>query len=110
MTRVGEGKVQPASWPDDEKTFDELKARLAKTVDYLKAVPEDALEPKADEELVVKLGNGKTYSFTGKTYFMVYAMPNFYFHVVTAYDILRAKGVPIGKLDFLGGSRFPEAS
>jgi len=110
MTRVGQDKVQAASWPDDEKTFDELKARLAKTVDYLKAVPEEALTSKADEEMVVKLGNGKSYNFTGKTYFVVYAMPNFYFHVVTAYDILRAKGVPIGKLDFLGGDRFPEAT
>lgn len=92
------GGIAPQPMADEEKTFDELQQRINATRDYLKAVPADSFDGK--EEIEVKAAGQ---IFNGVTYVTFFAVPNFYFHVATAYDILRHKGVPVGKRDFLGG-------
>lgn len=87
---------------DDETTFEQLQARIQKTIEYLKTVPEDSMDGKEDAEIVLK-PPGQEWKFTGQSYLLDFALPNFYFHVTTAYDLLRHKGVPLGKFDFIGG-------
>lgn len=94
------GQIAPKSMEDNEKTFDELQARIAATLDYLKTVPAQAFEGRDDAPVSFKAGP-RTLEFTGTSYVLGFAIPNFYFHVTTAYAILRHKGVPLGKLDFL---------
>ena len=93
------GKTPPA-WPDDEKTFDELKARLQKAIDYLKTFTETDLAGGDDRDVTLRSG-GQDRVIKGDAYFFNRALPNFYFHVTTAYAILRKGGVPVGKGDFL---------
>lgn len=90
----------PPVWPDEEKTFEDLKARIGKALDYLKSFSEADLAGGDDREVTVRVG-GQERKISGETYFFNRALPNFYFHVTTAYDILRKGGVPIGKGDFL---------
>jgi hypothetical protein len=86
---------------DEEKTFADLQDRIAKTLAYVESVPASAFEGGETREVVVPAG-GFSLSFTGTQYLLEFAIPNFNFHVVTAYDILRHNGVPLGKRDFLG--------
>ncbi|WP_088343736.1 MULTISPECIES: DUF1993 domain-containing protein [Rhodomicrobium] len=90
------------SYPDVEVTFDELKARLAKTIEFVKSVTPEKLEGGEDREIVLKMRVGEL-RFKGSDYAFGYFMPNFFFHATTAYDILRHAGLEIGKRDFLGG-------
>ncbi len=89
------------SMPDTETTIAELRERIAKTVDYIKSVPASAVDGSDEREVVLKFPNGEM-KFTGLNYLMGFVLPNFLFHVTTAYAILRHNGVPLGKLDFLG--------
>ena len=89
------------SWPDTESTFEELKARVQKALDYLGTFTETSLAGGDDREVTVRI-RGEERKLTGEAYFLTRALPNFYFHVTTAYAILRKNGVPIGKNDFLG--------
>lgn len=93
------GKTPP-SWPDDEKTFADLKGRLQKALDYLKTFTEADFAGGEEREVVQRIG-GQERTIKGDAYLLNRALPNFYFHVTTAYDILRHGGVPIGKSDFL---------
>jgi hypothetical protein len=95
------GRVDNVAMPDRETTFDDLQARISATVSFLAAVPPTAFEGQADVELVVQSPGGQRV-FTGRSYILGFALPNFFFHVATAYDLLRHMGVPIGKRDFLG--------
>jgi hypothetical protein len=87
---------------DIEASFDELQARIAATVDFIKSVPREKIDGREDDEIVVKLPNNEL-KFTGRSYVTGFALPNFYFHITTAYALLRMKGVPVGKRDYLGG-------
>ncbi|MCT7663383.1 DUF1993 domain-containing protein [Shinella kummerowiae] len=89
------------SFPDDETTLADLRARIDKTTTYLASVSEAAFEGAAERTVVLKTRGGET-TFTGKDYLLTFALPNFYFHLTTAYAILRHNGVAVGKLDFLG--------
>jgi len=82
---------------DNETTFKQLQERLEKAVEMLEGVDAKALDGKEDEEVEFL-----KWKFTGESYLLTFAIPNFYFHVSTAYGILRKEGVPIGKLDFIG--------
>jgi hypothetical protein len=93
---------EPPHHDDNEKTIDELKARIAKTIDHLKGLPNAAFEGAADRKIVMDLQNGLELEMTGAQFLKDWALPHFYFHVVTAYDILRHNGVEIGKRDFMG--------
>jgi hypothetical protein len=90
------------SFPDTEKTVSELQERITKTVDFLKSIKPADVDGSADREVILKMRRGPV-SFTGRSYLFNFALPNFLFHVTTAYAILRANGVKIGKLDYLGG-------
>ncbi|MBV8273076.1 MAG: DUF1993 domain-containing protein [Cupriavidus sp.] len=93
--------VETPSFPDNETTFRELQERIAKTIAYLKTIQPAQLEGSETRPVELKLHSGPI-TFDGKSYLLGFALPNFYFHVTTAYDILRHKGVQIGKMDFLG--------
>ena len=88
--------------PDTETTFPELSARLKKTIDFLNTVKPEQLKGAEDREIVLKFPNGE-FRFTGKDFLAGFALPNFFFHVTTAYALLRHEGIAIGKMDFLGG-------
>jgi len=94
------GKPLP-SWADDEKTFAELKARIQKGIDYLDTFSPEEFVGSDDRTVTIKIG-GNDVELSGETYLLNRGLPNFFFHVTTAYDILRHKGVPIGKKDYLG--------
>jgi hypothetical protein len=91
----------PPAMPDTEKTFAELKARLQKTIDFVKSVDASAIDGSEDREIVLKFPSGEM-KFTGLNYLNHFLLPNFYFHCATAYAILRNQGLPVGKMDFLG--------
>jgi hypothetical protein len=94
--------VEPPSYEDNETTIDQLKARLAKTVVYLKTLDRKQIDSSADREITFPLGGDKKGHMKGDDYLNHFVLPNFYFHVTTAYAILRQCGVDIGKRDFLG--------
>ena len=87
--------------PDTETTIEELKARIDKTVDYLKATKQNEIDGSEAKDITFPIGGNPT-TFKGQSYLVGFALPNFYFHLTTAYDILRQCGVEIGKRDFLG--------
>jgi hypothetical protein len=86
---------------DNEVTFAELKARLAKTVDFVKSVNAAQLKDAESRAIEIKFPNG-SWKFTGLAYLNDFVMPNFYFHVSMVYALLRKSGVDVGKGDFLG--------
>jgi hypothetical protein len=92
------------STPDTEKTFDELKARLGKTADYVKAFKPAQFDGADARDVTFPAGPDKTMTVKGQQFLSHFALPNFYFHAATAHDILRHNGVEIGKRDFLGVS------
>ena len=93
--------VEAPSFSDDEKSFDELQQRIAKTVAFLNGIDPSAIVGQEGRAIVLKRQTGDIH-LTGATYLQGLALPNFYFHIVTAYDILRHNGVEIGKSDYLG--------
>jgi hypothetical protein len=95
--------IDAPSMPDTETTFPELSARIAKTIDFLNSVKPEQLAGAETREVVLKFPQGEM-KFTGRDYVTGFALPNFFFHVTTAYAILRHKGIAIGKMDFLGGA------
>jgi hypothetical protein len=93
--------TEPPRFEDNEKTIEELRARIAKTLDYLKSIPASALEGSEDRDIKVPAGE-RTLEFKGLAFVQRWALPNVFFHVTTAYNILRHNGVDIGKRDYLG--------
>lgn len=93
--------VDIPSFADTEATFPELKERLAKTVAFLKTVKAASVDGSEGKNIAFRIG-GNDVKFDGITYLLYFAIPNVYFHVTTAYDILRHNGLDIGKKDFLG--------
>jgi hypothetical protein len=86
---------------DTERSFAELKARIAKTIDFIETIPPARLEGSEDRNIHLKLGPLEV-DYTGIQYLLGHALPNFYFHVTTAYAILRHNGVELGKRDYIG--------
>ena len=93
--------IEVPSFPDNETTFADLKARIDKTIAFLQEVRPEQFEGSETRTVELKLRVGPL-TFDGKSYLLGFVLPNFYFHVTTAYDILRHKGVQIGKMDYLG--------
>ena len=94
--------VKAPSDEDNETTMDQLKARLAKTVAYLKTLDPKQIDASADREITFPLGGTNKGHMKGADFLNHFVLPNFYFHVTAAYAILRHCGVDIGKRDFLG--------
>ncbi len=94
--------VDVPSWPDDEKTFADLKARIKKTTDFVnsfKAAQIDGSETRGMQGIKMR---GQPVKIDGQNYLNHFVLPNFYFHITTAYAILRSNGVDLGKGDFMG--------
>jgi uncharacterized protein len=95
---------EPPRFEDNEATVEQLLARIARTVDYLKGVPASAFEGSETRDIKVPAGE-RTFEFKGLAYLQRWAIPNVFFHVTTAYNILRHNGVDLGKRDFLRAGR-----
>jgi hypothetical protein len=93
--------VDNQSMPDTEASFAELKARCQKTIDFIQGVDRAAFDGADTRQVTVRFPNGMGYHFAGKDFLTGFALPNFFFHVTTAYALLRAAGVTVGKPDFL---------
>jgi len=93
--------VAPPVIEDKETTLPELRARIQATLEHLKTLDAAAIDAASDREIVIPLGANKA-KMLGANYLVHFVLPNFYFHLTTAYDILRSAGVEIGKRDFLG--------
>lgn len=93
--------VEPPKFPDEEKSFDDLKARIARTIDYVREFKANQIDGSEGRAIALPVG-GQTYNFKGQGYLLNMVLPNFYFHLATAYDILRHNGIEIGKRDFIG--------
>jgi hypothetical protein len=96
--------VEAPKFEDKEASFGELKERIGKTLDYLQTVPASALDGTEEKEITFPVGRDKTRTMTAQAYLTTWALPNFFFHVTTAYAILRHNGVDLGKADYLAGS------
>lgn len=96
------GQVEAPAMPDTEASFDELQARIAATVEFLKSIPREAIDGREDAAIEVKTPS-RSFHFKGLPYLTGFVLPNFYFHMTAAYAILRHKGAPLGKMDYLGG-------
>lgn len=93
--------IEVPKFPDDETSFAELRERIAKTVAFLESVDPSGLEGSDDKEVTLSAGQLKV-TLSGVEYILKFALPNFYFHITTAQNILRHNGVHVGKLDYLG--------
>jgi uncharacterized protein len=87
---------------DRETTLDELKARIAKTLDFVKSIDQASVDAAAGREITFPIGPSQQVTLPAETYLFNFAMPNFYFHMTMAYAILREAGVDVGKRDFIG--------
>ena len=93
-------QAEPPRYEDNEASFAELQGRIAKTIAFLETIHDDAFAAAETRELAVPLAPEGT-ARDGRTYLARFGLPNFYFHLATAYNILRHNGVPLGKRDFL---------
>lgn len=91
---------QPPRYEDDETTIEALKARIAKTVDFIREFKPSQIDGSEERDITIPLG-GQTRNFKGENYLTGFALPNFFFHVTTAYAILRHNGVALEKRDFM---------
>lgn len=94
--------VDVPSYPDTEATFEDLKARLKKTADFVQSFKPNQIDGSEDKDIVLKFGPNE-FKFKGQGYLLNFVIPNVFFHESMAYAILRHCGVEIGKRDFLGG-------
>lgn len=97
--------VEAPRFEDNETGFAELKARVQKTLDFLASVPADAMNGTEDKDITFPVGREATRTMKGEAYLKHWVLPNFFFHVTTAYAILRHNGVELGKPDYLAGAR-----
>jgi hypothetical protein len=95
--------VEAPKHEDNETSFAELYTRISNTIEFLNSLPEEKINGTEDKEIKMKAGPFDL-EFTGGDYLLGWALPNLYFHVATAYNILRHNGVDVGKMDYLGGA------
>jgi hypothetical protein len=96
--------VEAPRFEDTEASFPELKARIQKTLDYLGSVPAARLDGTEDKEITFPVGRDSSRTMQAQAYLMTWVLPNFFFHITTAYAILRHNGVELGKGDYLVGA------
>jgi hypothetical protein len=94
--------AEPPSYEDNETSFVELHARIARTQAYIAGLEPAAFEGAETREIVLRPGTPKERRFNGQAYLLHYGLPQFFFHVTTAYALLRHNGVDVGKMDFMG--------
>jgi uncharacterized protein len=93
------------AFPDTEPDIAELKSRIATAIEFMEGLPRSAINGAADREVTFRFRNGAERKFTGRSLLLTFSVPQFFFHVTTAYDILRHAGVDLAKKDFLGAPR-----
>ena len=93
--------VEVPKYEDNEQRFEEIRARLAKTIAFVRSFSAAQIDGSEEKIISLKVG-GQERSFDGLNYLIGFALPNFYFHLVTAYNLLRHNGVEIGKRDYMG--------
>jgi hypothetical protein len=93
--------VEVPKYEDNEQTFDELKARIAKTLAFIDTLTPAQIDGSEERDITTQAGP-ETRNFKGQPYLLHYALPNFYFHVTTAYAILRHNGIELSKRDYVG--------
>ena len=93
--------MEPPAMPDTERSFEELQARIAGTVAFLEGITPAQLEGSETRQITLKFP-GQEMTLSGLEYLTGFVLPNLYFHMTTAYNILRHNGVQIGKRDFMG--------
>ncbi len=91
-------------WDDNEASLDDLRARIRKTIDYVKSVGPAQIDGSEAKEILLPQRSGDPLKFSGESYLKHFVLPNFYFHATTTYALLRHAGVDIGKKDFLGAA------
>ena len=96
--------IEAPKFEDNETTFAELQARIVNTLDWLATVPASSIDGREDAEITFPVGRDKTRTMTGEAYLKHWALPNLFFHVTTAYALLRHNGVNLGKADYLAGA------
>jgi len=94
--------IEVESYEDSEQSFAELQQRITKTVAVLDAMTAEQFEGGADKQIVLRPGTPKEKTLTGQDYVLRYGLPQFFFHVTTAYNLLRHNGIEIGKKDYMG--------
>lgn len=94
--------LEVPKWDDNEASFDDLRARLRKTIDYVQSVPAAQIDGSEGREIVLPTRVGDPLRFTGEAYLKHFVLPNLYFHTSMTYALLRHAGVDLGKKDFLG--------
>ncbi|MDI9239992.1 DUF1993 domain-containing protein [Lysobacter sp. LF1] len=94
--------VEVPSFPDEEASFADLQARITRTLAFIDGLDPLLFEGSDEREIVLRPGTPKERRFDGRGYLLQYGLPQFFFHVTTAYSLLRHNGVPVGKLDFMG--------
>ena len=97
-------QVEPPSFPDVETTWPELKDRLTRTIAFIETIRPEQVDGGEDRTIEMKFPN-MTMTFTGRDFLLGFSLPNFLFHVTTAYGLLRSQGVPLGKMDYLAGGQ-----
>jgi hypothetical protein len=95
--------VEVPKYADDETTFADLRARIARTIEFVQGFRPEEIDGSEERDITITAGT-RELRFKGQQYLVNFALPNFYFHVTTAYNILRHCGLPIGKRDFLGAT------
>jgi uncharacterized protein len=93
--------VEAPKFEDSETTFDQLRERIRKTIDYVQSVPAAQIDGTEDKDIAIPRRDG-TMTMKGEPYLREYVLPNFFFHVTTAYALLRHNGIDLGKSDYLG--------
>jgi hypothetical protein len=96
---------EPHGFGDAEPDITELKSRIAAAINFVQAMPRGDIDGAADKEVAFRFRNGNERKFTGRSLLLTFSVPQFFFHVTTAYDILRHAGVDLAKKDFLGPPR-----
>jgi hypothetical protein len=95
----------PHVFPTTDPDIPELKSRISAAIDFVRGLPRAAIDAAGDKEVVFTFKSGTTRTFTGKSLLLTFSVPQFFFHITTAYDILRHAGVELVKKDFLGPPR-----
>lgn len=95
----------PQSFPDSEPDVAELKSRIATAVDFIQGLSRAEIDVAAERNVVFRFRNGSQRTFTGRSLLLTFSVPQFFFHITAAYDILRHAGVDLAKKDFLGSAR-----
>jgi len=93
--------IEVPSYEDNETTFSELQARIAKTKAFIESVSASQVDGSEERKITLKFGS-KELSFLGQAYLLDFVLPNVHFHLTTTYAILRHNGVEIGKKDYTG--------